>query len=168
MEEQEEQYRTWACEELGKLMEMGGRPTAPINPDPGPCNPSKSDIDKKHHTLDHLATEQHRAFKELTRWENFCSARQKPRRSQEAFTKYMERVRKLQQDMAVGWSVQLELELKNQTKLDEWREYYIYEYSKKHGIERRLERAQREMEAAQKKMKEAESNASTKTVPNSV
>jgi hypothetical protein len=38
-----------------RLEKMGGRPSAEINPDPGPCDPSKSDIDKEYHVLDHWA-----------------------------------------------------------------------------------------------------------------
>lgn len=147
---------------------MGGRPSAPINPDPGPCDPWKSYIDKEHHTLDHLTSESHRAWEELTRWENFCTSRQKPRRSPEAFNKYKERVHRLEQNMALEWSVQLQLQLEEQTNLDEWKEYYIYEYSKKDRLERRLKRAQREMEAAQKNMKTAESNGSTGTILDAV
>ncbi len=48
-----------------RLKKMGGRPSVPISDDPGPCDPSKSAIDKKNHVIDHWTWKGNRVRHEL-------------------------------------------------------------------------------------------------------
>ncbi len=160
MEQLEEEEKHGSCKYYDRLIAIGGRPSAPINPDPDPCPSWKTGINKQYHALDYLLNESGRAYRELQQWKDFRSHRQMSRRSLEDFNKYKERIRRFEQEKGIEWTVQLQLELEQQTKLNEWREYYIYEYRKRDRLQVRYERAQLEMKEAQEKLKVAALNGS--------
>jgi hypothetical protein len=74
------------------------------------------------------------------------------------FDKYKEAVHKHRQEKGIDWTVELQLD--RQTKLDEWREYYIYEHRKRRALEKELDRAKRELEPEKGRMRTAERNGS--------
>ncbi|KAF2185940.1 hypothetical protein K469DRAFT_707616 [Zopfia rhizophila CBS 207.26] len=113
---------------------MGGRPSREINPDPGPCPASKSDIDKRYH-------------------QQFIM-----RENSKKFNKYKEAVHNYREEKGIDWAVELQLD--RQTKLDEWREYYIYEHRKRRALEKALDRAKRELEPAKERIMKAKQNGS--------
>ena len=130
-------YRTY-----NRLKKMGGRPSAPINPDPGPCDPSKSAIDKEYHISDHWHGERNRVGEEMRRWVEFRKHQERVRGDQESFEKYIEDVSKHIRDAGIKWTVQLQRKPEQQRKfrVDNWKEYYIYEHRKRRGLEKNLER----------------------------
>ena len=139
----------------------GGRPSREINPEPGPCPPSKSDIDKEYHVEDHWCAEEGRTKKELARWEKFREYQESHRDSAEIFDKYKDRVSKFQQEKGIEWTAELQQDWQTQSQLVEWREYYIYEYRKRRALEKELKRAERKLALQEEKMRTAESNGST-------
>ena len=80
------------------------------------------------------------------------------RRHPKIFDEYTESVQRYRQEEGVDWTVELKLD--RQTKLDEWREYYISKHRKSRALERGLERVRQELEPAQERMREAERNGS--------
>ena len=115
---------------------MGGRPSAPITLDPGPCPPSKSESD---HLRYHIVDQDDRMDYELGLWEDFREYQKGVRRPEE-FEKYVENVREHRQDTGIEWDVELREE--RQTKLDEWKEYYLYELRQLPDLERNLQLSQ--------------------------
>lgn len=135
---------------------MGGRPSREINPDPGSCPASSSDIDKSYHVSDHWYREAGLIERELERWLNFRWWQFKEREDSKVFDEYKEIIHKYQEKK--GWAV--ELQLGRQTKLDEWREYYIYEYRKRPPLEKNLEWAKKKLESRKEEVRKAERNGS--------
>ena len=122
------------------LLQMGGRPSAPINPDPGPCGPSKSDVDKPYHVADHWNRESNRVFGEYRRWKNFRDHQKSTRENAGLFLQYMARVDTHQEDEGLPPIMQLCLQADRQSKLDEWKEYYIFEHMRLRMWQKRLRR----------------------------
>ena len=106
---------------------MGGRPSAPIASDPGPCPSSKSDVDKLYHISDHWNSEWLRVDSELARWRNFRKHQQDVRSSLASFNSYSDNISQYAQRLGIKWVIKLQREAEQQTKLDEWKEYFIYE-----------------------------------------
>lgn len=130
-------YRTY-----NNLKAMGGRPSASINRDPGPCDPSKSDIGKEYHVSDHWERERIRLRDELERWRNFRKHQKQVRRDSESFEKYIEDVSEHIREAGIEWTVQLQRRPGLQRKLDEWKEYYIYEQRRHCNLKKELARIQ--------------------------
>ncbi|KAF2189975.1 hypothetical protein K469DRAFT_51217 [Zopfia rhizophila CBS 207.26] len=147
-----------AEEKYKELKDMGGRPSREINPNPGPCPPWKSDIDKIYHVRDHWGREVGRLRNELARWLDFRWHQFRMRENSKIFNKYREAVHKHRQEKGIDWTV--ELQLGQQMKLDEWREYCIYEHRKRRALEKELDRAKRELEPVKERMRKAERNGS--------
>ncbi|MCJ1245719.1 hypothetical protein MMC30_002923 [Trapelia coarctata] len=122
------------------LIELGGTPSAPINPDPGPCPPSKSEVDKEYHISDHWGAEEVRVNDELERWKKFREYQQAVRRSLERFNKYTEEISSLVLEEGIKWAVNVQIHSEQQTKLDEWKEYYLFECTRRRDWEKKLER----------------------------
>ncbi|KAL5436036.1 hypothetical protein PMIN06_010957 [Paraphaeosphaeria minitans] len=141
-----------------KLRSVGGRPSRAINPDPGPCPASRSDIDKRYHVSDHWHGEAVQIEDELTRWLDFRWRQFKVREDSKVFNKFKEATHKYQEKQGIDRAVELQLD--RQTKLDEWWEYYIYEHWKHPALERELEQAKRELEPRKEEMRKAERNGS--------
>ena len=144
---------------------MGGRPSREINPDPGPCPAWKSDVQKRYHVSDHWNGEDGRTEGELKRWLDFRWHQFKMREDWNKFNEYKDAVHKHRQAKEIDWTVELQLD--RQTKLDEWREYYIYEHRKRRALEKKLDQAMKNHEPVEKKFEEAKRNGSM-GIPESV
>ncbi|KAF2178440.1 hypothetical protein K469DRAFT_803217 [Zopfia rhizophila CBS 207.26] len=147
-----------AYKDYEKLKSIGGRPSYEINPNPGPCPASKSDIDKRYHVSDHWHREAGRIEREMKRWLDFRWQQFKMRENSKKFNKYKEAVHNYREEKGIDWAVELQLD--RQTKLDEWREYYIYKHRKRRALEKALDRAKRELELAKERMRKAKRNGS--------
>ena len=100
-EERIERTRYGACENYKDLKNVGGRPSREINHDPGPCPPSKSDINKRYHVPDHWNGELWQTRDELTRWLDFRWHQFKMRESSKKFNRYEEAVHKYRQEKGI-------------------------------------------------------------------
>jgi hypothetical protein len=127
------------CSTYNDLISMGGRPTAPINHDPGFCDPSKSDKDKEYHLRDHWARQERRINEEHQRWMTFREYQERVR-DPSLFEEYIQSVREFMCDARIEWCVQLHPE--QQTKLDEWKEFFIHERRRYRHYEQKLKRTQ--------------------------
>ena len=143
--------RSLADKKYMELKSMGGRPSRELNTDPGPCSPSKPDIDKEYHVRDHWSREVGLVERELKRWLDFRWHQFTMRKDSKIFRKYKEIIR---------INGVIELRLDRQTKLDEWREYYLYEHRKRAALESELEQTKQELRSAKKRMRIAERNGS--------
>lgn len=146
-----------------KLKDLGGRPSREINPDPGVCPAFKSDIEKRYYVSDHWHGEAGRIGEETQRWLDFRWHQFKMREDSQKFNKYEEAVRKHRQEMSMDWAV--ELQLSRQTKLDEWREYYIYERKKRRALEKKLDQVTRKLKPAKERVMKAKCNGSVGVPP---
>ncbi|KAI9840160.1 MAG: hypothetical protein M1837_001873 [Sclerophora amabilis] len=121
------QYAEWcrndAYEAYDSLIQMGGRPTQPINPNPRVWDPARTSEDN--HVRDHWTSEARRCYDELEAWEKF--RRFQTTNRQKGFPAYHQAVSEYRQTNGIGGSVQLHLQPEEQTKLDEWKEYQFYE-----------------------------------------
>ena len=65
-------------------------------------------------------------------------------RVQDTFLKYVDGVSRYRQRKGIEESLQpeLQLQLKQQTKLDKWKEYYVYEHCKLGRLERKVKQTQ--------------------------
>lgn len=147
-----------AYRDYEKLKGLGGRASREINPDPGPCPASKSDMDKRYHVSDHWHRESGLIERELKRWLDFRWHQFRMRESSKMFNRYEEAVHKYRQEKGIDWTVELQLD--RQTKLEEWREYYIYERRKRRALEKKLDREEKELELAKEKVMKAKRNGS--------
>lgn len=138
-----------------ELKELGGRPSCDVNTDPVPCDPWKSASDKKWHGADHWNGEDIRTTAELTRWKDFRKHQKRVRKNSEIFSKYEENVQKFQDETNISWAVGLQKEWERQSKMDEWKEYYIYEYRKRRIREKELRQAIQEFKLGQEELRAA-------------
>lgn len=146
-----------AYREREKLLSIGGR-SREINPDPGPCPDSKPDEDKRYHVSDDWHEEAERTERELEQGLDFRWHQFEMRKDSKIFNKYKEAIDNHREKKGINFGVELQLD--RQTKLDEWREYYLYEHRKRLPLERKLEKANRELETRKERMKKAEQNGS--------
>ena len=141
-EEVLEDTRENTYEYYEKLLQIGGRPSREINPHPGPCPSTKSDIDKEYHELDHWTNEESRIKREVERWQNFRKYQEKARRDTTVFDRYKSRIDDFKRVEEIEWSMDLQLRWQMQSKVVEWLEYYCYEKRKRPHLERQLKLAQ--------------------------
>ncbi len=148
-----------AYEQYDTLLQMGGRPTRSINPDPGVWDPVKVNVEEVH-VLNHWSVESGRLQDELDRWRHFREFQQRNRAKPETFPRYQEHVLKYRQGNGIEGIVQLHLQPEEQTKLDEWKEYQFYEHRKLGRLQRIVKRAQETAESARNRFDAAESDES--------
>ncbi len=110
---------------------MGGRPSGPIQSDPGTWDPARTD--EELHELNHWTLEGMRTYNDLTRWQEFRDFQQAVRRRPQQFQKYKNMLQELRESENVSANLQLQLE--QQTKWDDWWEYYHYERQKQTRLE---------------------------------
>jgi hypothetical protein len=127
---------------------MGGRPSGPIQPDPGVCHLSRKG-DKELHVLGHWRGERSRCCLESCRWEKFIEHQKLVRKDLERFLKYVEYLNWYRQRKKIKESLQPQLQrrLDQQTKLEEWKEYYLYELCKLGQLERYIKLTRWESES---------------------
>ncbi len=118
-----------------ELLRLGGRPSAAIQADPGVWDCTRTDLEL--HELNHWTLEGMRVYSDLTRWKEFRNYQQVIRRSPEKFDKYNETLQQYRESENILTNVQLQLErqLKRQTKWDDWSKCYLYERRKRIQLE---------------------------------
>ena len=112
---------------------MGGRPTAPINPDPSYLELPPED--EAYRDWWHWGAESQRAWEELNRWKDFRKHQWCNRRGTQHFDKYKEQIRSIWERREIRLNPTLKMDSEQQTKLDEWEEFYVYQLSKLDRIE---------------------------------
>ena len=125
-------YEQYSC-----LVQMGGRPSAQIQTDPGPWDPSGAD--EHLHVAAHWQWQWHQTYNELERWKAFRKYQESKRRSVEVFAKYKATLHTHQVQKDIPWSLTIELDMERQSKVDTWKEYYLYEHRKLEGLEKRFQ-----------------------------
>jgi len=134
-----ERLRAEVYQQYDGLFRMGGRSSAPIQTDPGVWNPAVTD--ERLHISHHWVTEWRRTHSELERWKHFRRYQELKRRNTDEFDRYsLGILLYCQEQKDIQWNLKLEREPERQTKLDEWKEYYIYEHEKLKWLERKLQR----------------------------
>jgi hypothetical protein len=131
-----DQHRDLAYKYYQQLIDRGGRPSQPIKPI-GPCPPpTYDDMFTRYcdHCANHWDVEINRAMAELEAWTSFFRYRASARKPAklESYKSYIHKHLRTE-----GFSWTIELQLERQTKLDEWREYYLYHLSRLRSAERR-------------------------------
>ncbi|MCJ1249959.1 hypothetical protein MMC30_007185 [Trapelia coarctata] len=116
--------RVEAYENYNCLIQMGGRPSAPIQEDPGIWDPSV--MDEQMHVPWHWGEEANRCEQELQRWKTFRKYQQSKRRSAEVFTEYKATIHNYLVQKDIPWGLTLESDIEGQSKVDEWKEYYLH------------------------------------------
>jgi hypothetical protein len=86
------------------------------------------------HCANHWEAEAGRATAELESWIKFLDYRQRMR-TPSKFASYKSHILKYLREESIAWA--FELQLDRQSKLDEWREYYLYHLSWLRSKERR-------------------------------
>ena len=117
---------------------MGGRLSAPVDPDP-----SHRDVapeDEGYRVKWHWTEQSIRTLDELERWEEFRKYQQRTRRNVEAFDKYQSFIVSCRERRQIQYDPTLLLELEQQSKVDEWKEYCIFYLNKIDKKERLLEK----------------------------
>ncbi|MCJ1304426.1 hypothetical protein MMC08_007238 [Hypocenomyce scalaris] len=152
-EEAAEETRAEAYEYYNKLTQAGGRPSRPIQSDPGPWDPSLGD--EELHGTSHWEKELRRYMNELERWENFRKYQQAIRKNPEKFRGSIERACEYQSKRGIDVHLDSQFQVEEQTMLDTWKEYYLYEHRKLGPLEASLERALKELGPAKVELKAA-------------
>lgn len=119
-------YRSAAYDDYDTLIDMGGRPSTPINPDPGPWDPAKADDEEGWINRHWGSIEWGRARKELQRWKAFRRFQADNRKGVEKFKDYLKWVNEFRAKRKIQWTLSLQLQWDLQTKLDEWKEYHLF------------------------------------------
>jgi hypothetical protein len=80
------------------------------------------------------------------------------RKDPETFLKYVDYVSWYRQRKEIEQSIEphLQLQPERQTKLDKWKEYYLYEHRKLGPLERKVKQTQQALESIQKELESAE------------
>ncbi len=134
-----EKCRVEAYEQYDNLIQMGGRPRAPIRPDPGVWDDAVHG-DEHLHVYNHWGMESSRTLEELDRWKAFLEYQQLRRENPVKFEQYKETLLANQKQGERQWCPTLELELETQSKLDDWQEDYSFEHRKLLCLERKTQR----------------------------
>lgn len=133
------------------LERIGGIPSREIECSPDPCSPSRPAIDHRYHARDHIGREVQRTEEELETWLRFRWHQVMRRESPQANEEYTRIVRTYEQRQ--GHHEAVELSLSRQKRLDEWREYYIFEDRKRINYQMESERAIRSLKLLQERVK---------------
>jgi hypothetical protein len=98
-------------------------------------------MDEESRVLDHWARELVRVRDELKRWDKFHENQKFVRRDTALFNNYIKELSKHMREAGVRWTVQLQRRPRQQRKfrVDDWKEYYIYEHRKYRGLGEKLQ-----------------------------
>ena len=122
---------------------MGGRPSREITTDPDLYPTSGLEEDEDHRIRNYWYSESERHRHEIDRWLDFRWDQYTLRKDPKTFNRLGKSALKYLRDKGMDWSVEFKLD--RQTKLDEWKEYYIFELGDRPALERKVERAEQEM-----------------------
>lgn len=138
-----------------QLRRMGGRPTRECTDNGDPYTPSTEyETERAYQTRDHWGRRVEQAESEWNRWMQFRRHQYESRRTPAERTRHIQDVHSCTQEQGLDWI--LELSLSHQTKIDEWREYLIFERRKCTALERRLVGAQQDLATARQQAVELE------------
>ncbi|MCJ1395223.1 hypothetical protein MMC18_008106 [Xylographa bjoerkii] len=157
-EECVQENRVGAYEFYKKLKDAGAIPSRPVNPNPVPWNTFSFYWGEDFHLAEHWGNECQQYRFELERWETFQKYQQVIRQDPEKFREKVKVIHEYQQRRGIDVHVELQLQLDNQTQLDTWKEYYLYEHRRLRRLEARVERAQQKLGPADDEVKAAESD----------
>ena len=137
---------------------MGGRPRRPINPNPPskyPCKDfeyqkiqfywGKPDLPS---LVDHLFLEWERISLDRREWEDFRGYQKRKRKTPEAFASYRSFVQRFRRhhNLEGMIDVDLQYDATQQSKLDEWKEYHVYQSNRMNSKERAIQGLHRRRE----------------------
>jgi hypothetical protein len=108
-----------------QLSRLGGRPTHDLADDYDPHPASNLEAEQRYHVSDHWGRKVERAEMELDRWMQFRWHQFKAQRNLAERTRYIQAVHSYKEEQGLVWVS--ELSISRQTKVDEWKEYFIYE-----------------------------------------
>lgn len=161
-----------AYEDYNTLIRMGGRPRHPIRPEPT-CSTFtlwngivrfrdeegyNRSMPMYTYRMQHWGGEAGRIHEELLMWKRFREYQELARQDPEKFFSYQERVKAYRKSKGIEGNVCLQLQLQQQTQLDDWKEYHTYQHKKLRYIEWDLKRAQTRMAASKQMLEEAASD----------
>ena len=116
---------------------MGGRPTGPVEGDPGDWDPATTDADL--HILDHWTRELMRLNEELKSWKDFRAAQLKARSSAGSFSEYKRLLLDFAGEQEISWTPLFDFQPANQDRKAEWLEYYYHKHQHICAMRRLLE-----------------------------
>lgn len=130
------------------LRDIGGRASIEITEDFRNCSSLAVEKGKNYLISDYWFNEQTRTRRELEGWLEFRLHQFEIRLDSGMFQNYVEAIHKYQHCNGIVGTI--ELYLKRQSKVDEWREYYIFVHKKRRKLENELRQIQREQEVGNK------------------
>lgn len=131
--------RDSAYEFYDRLIQLGGRPRALINDDPGPWNPANCHArNEEEHVYAHWDNQFAQIADDYWRW-TFLRDYQKQHRTNPAAL-LDHRKRLMQLCKGRGFNVDLNLKMRDQDAVADWEEYLAYELRKAEALETRLDR----------------------------
>ena len=139
------------------LIQSGGRPTRPIQYDPGhwafvdgvdDCMSEEEDDEQREFrwVMDHWMHERSKFSRELHVWQAFHKFQRRVRRKPDFPWGVKQRIdnywkeRKIEEEL----KPQLQLDLQQQSKVDEWKEYYWYKHRQLQSYEEKVEKEEQE------------------------
>ncbi len=123
-----------------RLLALGGRPLRPLNFDPAPWDPSRT-MREEHHIRNHWNEESDTCKPELARWEAFRAAQKVARADALKFSELERAVRKYRIKHGFRGPIRLHLEPEQQTALNEWKEYQVFQHCHLATMERDVQQA---------------------------
>ena len=141
------------------LIQSGGRPTRSIHRDPGhwafvegidDCMSEEEDDEQKElrWVMDHWGHEGSKFAVELHTWQAFRSFQRYMRKKPASLWKVQQRIDEYWKKRGIRDELkpQLQIDPQQQSKVEEWKEYYWYHHQQLPSYEKRIERAEREKE----------------------
>ena len=89
---------------------------------------------------------------DLNYWMKFRGRQGRCRSSQARFNRYLKHLNHIRERYQIPWDIKLELEAEKQTKFDEWKEFYLWHFTRIDGYESRLKASLNRAEAEKQKI----------------
>ena len=135
-----------------RLLALGGRPLRPLNFDPAPWDPSMT-IREEHHIQKHRNQQSDTCKPELERWEAFRAAQKVARADALKFSEHERSVQKYRIKHGFKGSIRLHLKPEQQTALNEWKEYQVFQHCQLVTRERDVQQARHKLKTVEKALK---------------
>ena len=100
----------------------------------------------EHHIESHWDQEADRVVLELSRWERFRDYERQNRCGPTEFQEYRDNFHNFRKRRGILHHINLQPQFEQQTKLEQWEEYYTYELAKLHRVEKEMQRLRKEEE----------------------